>query len=133
MEADGLLSLDASAPYQSSLPLALSSTQPAYHMHPFSLMQQQLATVNVLRHRHALLRSVSLPHLPPPPDAGGAATPLPPVQSSPQGKADRESVDLVDGDGDMDVDGGDSAGVRAGVGDPEGMAEARSVLDLTDM
>ena len=76
MEADGLLSIDAMEPFQSSLPLTLSSTTAAFHTHPFALMQQQQQTMAKLRHRHHLLTSVSQPYLPHPPP------PQPPPTSS---------------------------------------------------
>ena len=66
MDADALLTVYESEPYQSSLPLSLSSLLPHYHTPPAQLMQQQWQAMDKMRLRHQLLAAVSADYLPQP-------------------------------------------------------------------
>ena len=144
MESDGLLSIDSGELLQSALPLTLSSTLPAYHTHPFQLMQQQLTTTNKLRFRHQLLTQVSaayLPHPPPRPPQPNAASEV----VAGEGRAEREAINLTEDEGGggvgMEVEGGRAGTAVAQaeapaldvIAPPDIPTEQRSVMDLTNL
>jgi hypothetical protein len=78
MDADALLTVYESEPYQSSLPLSLSSMLPQYHTPPAQLMTQQWQTMDKVRLRHQLLTAVSADYLPPPASPPAPDPQLPP-------------------------------------------------------